>query len=297
MGNIVGGFYLGLANARAQRKTDEARSGFWLDLLTRISRLKPSHILLMGNNQVSAPHPAAPYSIGCAPQWQLATAQASVAITLAGCASLAGHIALHGYQHGLDWRLERDHHYDAPVHLLVPNLLQPLGALQGKAIPCVPVSLYSPHGTGLSFEQCLRLGQLINQAVRDQHSNVRVVVIACHGPVAWPDIRPIEGTHYQKDLLARAIEQVDLPALRALHQSAMDSRGRSALELLVCALMASAANHCQWLSSEKGRNGIQIQSDYLYSNNSPHPRSEHDEFIIDSARRRITRLRQPAWDD
>lgn len=106
MGSIVGGFYLGLEDLCAYNKPNGTQPGFWLDLLARSIQLESSCILLIGNNQVTASHYLSPYKIDCASQWQLATTNSSSPITLQSSVSLAGHIALHGYQNGVNWTLE-----------------------------------------------------------------------------------------------------------------------------------------------------------------------------------------------
>lgn len=204
-------------------------------------------------------------------------------------------MTLHGFQNGLNWELEANHNYDAPLHLLDSHLLQQFSATTGKLLPCIPISLQNPIGLSLSFDDCLTLGQQINQAVRDQHSNERVLVIACHSPVVWPTKNGL-GTYFQQDLLSRVIEHADVSALHKLHRSVLDSRASRSLELLACALTASAGNNCQWLCSEDGRNGIQIISDFLQSNKSPRFLSEHEESVIESTRRRPLSATQPKWE-
>lgn len=295
MSSIVGGFYLDLEDSRASNKLNRTQSGFWLDLLTRTLQLKPSCVLLIGNSQSSEPHCTSLYSIGCASHWQLTTTNLSSPVTLQGFASLAGHIALHGFQNGLDWKLKTNHNYDAPLHLLDSHLLQPFAATTGKSLPCIPISLHCQIGVSLSFDDCLTLGQQINQAVRDQHSNERVLVIACHSPVVLPTGSGL-GTYFQQDFLSRVIEQIDVSALHKHQRSVLDSRASRPLELLACTLTASAGNNCQWLFSEDGRNGIQIRSDSLQSNKSPRFLSEHEESVIESTRRRPLSATQPKWE-
>lgn len=285
MSSIVGGFYLDLEDFRASNKVNRAQSGFWLDLLTRTLQLEPSCILLIGNNQSSEPHCASPYSIGCASHWLLTTTNLSSSITLQGFASLAGHIALHGFQNGLNWELKANHNYEAPLHLLDSHLLQQFSAIAGKSLPCIPISLHSQVGVSLSLDDCLTLGQQINQAVRDQYSNERVLVIGCHSPVVWPTKSGL-GTYFQQEFLSRVIEHADVSVLHKLHRSVLDSRASRSLELLACTLTASAGNNCQWLPSEDGRNGIQIRSEFLQSNKSPRFLSEYEESVIGSTRRR-----------
>lgn len=277
----MGGFYLGLDDSRASNKT---QSGFWSDLLTRALQLEPSCMLLIGHNQSSESHCTSPYSIGCASHWQLTTSNLFNPIALQGCASLAGHIALHGFQNGLDWKLKANHNYEAPLHLLDSYLLQQFAATTGKPLPCIPISLHSPIGVSLSFDDCITLGQQISQAVRDQHSNERVLVIACHSPVVWPTINGL-GTYFQQDFLSSVIEHADVSALHRLQRSVVDSRASRSIELLACALTASAGNNCQWLCSEDGRSGLQIRSEFLQSNKSPRFLSEYEESVMESTRR------------
>lgn len=301
MSSIVGGFYLDLKDSRESNKASRTQPRFWLDLLMRALQLEPSCILLIGNNPSSEPHCTSQYSIGCASHWQLTTTNLSSPITLQGFALLAGHIALHGFQNGLSWKIKANHDYDAPLHLLDSHLLQQFAATAGKSLPCIPISLHSQIGVSMSFDDCLTLGRQINQAVRDQHSNERVLVVACHSPVVWPT-KNGPGTYFQQDLLSRVIERADVSALHKLHRSVLDSHTSRSLELLACTLTASAGNNCQWLCSEDGRNGIQITSELLQSNKSPRFLSEYEEFVVESTRRRTLlgrtrRMDQPAIDD
>lgn len=301
MSSIVGGFYLDLKDSRASNKASRTQPRFWFDLLMRVLQLDPNCILLIGHNPSSEPHCTSRYSIGCASYWQLTTTNSSSPITLQGFASLAGHIALHGFQNGLSWEIKANHNYDAPLHLLDSHLLQQFAATAGKSLPCIPISLHSQIGVSMNFDDCLTLGQQINQAVRDQHSNERVLIIACHNPVVCPTENGL-GTYFQQDFLSRAIEHADVSALHELHRSVVDSRASRSLELLACTLIASAGNNCQWLCSEDGRNGIQITSELLQSNKSPRFLSEYEEFVVESTRRRTLpgrtrRMDQRAIDD
>lgn len=289
MSSIVGGFYLGLDDSRASNK---AQSGFWFDLLRRTLQLKPSCILLIGHSRSSESHCTSSYSIGCASHWQLTTSSLSSPIPLQGYASLAGHIALHGFQNGLDWKLKANHNYETPLHLLDSQLLQPFAAVAGKSLPCIPISLHSQIGVSLSFDDWLTLGQQINQAVRDQHSNERVLVIACHSSVVWPTKSGLDA-YCQQDFLSRLIEHADVSALHRLQRSVVDSRASRSLELLACALTASAGSNCQWLCCEDGRSGLQIRSEFLQSNKSPRFLSEYEESVIESTRRWPLSATQP----
>lgn len=291
MSSIVGGFYLGLDDSSASNK---ARSGFWFDLLRRTLQLEPSCILLIGHSQSSESHCTSSYSIGCASHWQLTTSSLSSSIPLQGCASLAGHIALHGFQNGLDWKLKANHNYEAPLHLLDSHLLQQFAATTGKSLPCIPISLHSPIGVSLSFDDCTTLGQQVNQAVRDQHSNERVLVIACHSPAVWPTKSGL-GTYCQQDFLSSVIEHADVSALHRLQRSVVDSRASRSLALLACTLTASAGHNCQWLCSENGRAGLQIRSELLQSNKSPRFLSEYEESVMESTRRWPLTTTQPKW--
>lgn len=172
MGSIVGGFYLGLEDLCTHNKPNGTQPGFWLDLLARTIQLESSCILLIGNNQVTASHYPSPYKIDCASQWQLATANLSSPITLQSSVSLARHIALHGYQNGVNWTLETNHNYDAPFHLLHACLLQPLNATMGKPLPCIPISLHSPIGVSLNFADCLNLSRSIRRYAISTAMNV-----------------------------------------------------------------------------------------------------------------------------
>lgn len=272
MSEIVGGFYLALGHP--EPCASEASSRFWSDLLNRLKALNPTTLLLMGNDITPVPGDVRPYGIGCEACWALPCGTPGPDLELTGNPALAGHIALHGFDHGLDWHFESRPCFQAPLQQLMSQVLQPLSRYLGRPLPCVPLLLHNPAGISLHLDGCETLGHAINQAVREQHCRERVVLIACHEPVVWPTPEGNRSASLQA-LLRRAIETVDLQALRELHQHLLDSQDSAALELLVCALKICATRHCQWLAAEDGLNGVQLWPHYLHAEK---PNRFHDEY-------------------
>ena len=278
--------------SRLHKKSDTLQSSaYWSELRTRIRELQPTTLLLLGNDTTPILGDPKPYGIGCAARWQLCCASPGPALELPGNPALAGHIALHGLEHGLDWHFESSPSFQAPLHLLEPLLLQPLARSLGCALACVPLLLHTPAGISLNLDGCETLGRAVNQAVSAQHSRERVVLLACHDPVAWPTPAGTHS-HHQQALLRRAIETADQDILRTLHEHVLDSQASAALELLSCALEICATSHCQWLPAERGRNGVQLWPHYLHTEKPNKLSDEYDQYLIGKALR--TRER-PRW--
>lgn len=285
MSQIVGGFYLGLVSHPQQHVSPT--SIFWTDFLLRVRYLKPSCLLLLSNQQTAAGSDPHPYSLDCAESWQLAGGPSDTTLTLPGHSALAGHLALDGYQHGVDWRLDNQPYYNAPMWELASRALRSLTGPNGSPLPCIPLRLHGAKECSFNLDGCIALGHEIRAAISRYRDFERIVLIACHQPVMWPS-RGAVGTDAQQAMLRKAIEQAELETLRTLHTHVIYEPASRALELLACAMSVCASRYSQWLEGQDGARGVQLWPDYLQCERTSPPLSEYAQHLLDNSRRRAS---------
>jgi protocatechuate 4,5-dioxygenase beta chain len=193
MAKVVGGFLVPhdpVMFVAPEAPPQEIRDRMWKAFDTcaqRLAELQPTSVVIVGADHYML------FGTQCLPSFLIGTGDVDGPLdalpglkrgVIPHSASLAQHIAVHGFENGFDWAVSRaltvDHSVGVPNQLIVQPLRQ-----AGAYVGTIPVYLASGVDPYIRLTRAVELGRQIGQAIETWPGDERVAIIGSGGISHW----------------------------------------------------------------------------------------------------------------